>query len=316
MNTEPSSPPPAVEDASARIVDRLRANRPRNRFLRGSALVVLAIVVLSWGIGELGLGDTPIERRIANLQRFVREITPYPLQKDEGWSAAGLWFSGLMHDRGWSALANTLSLSVASIVLAAAGAALFSPLSARNVASAAPFSVPPGRRVPVIHWAWSAVALTTRGALIFVRSIPEYILAYLLLAFLGPQAWPLVLALALHNMGILGRLGAEAIENTPRSLPAERRAAGLSRTQIVATQILPSLLPRLLVYFFYRWETCLRDATVLGMLGFASLGFFIVDSRARQHYDEMMVFVVLAVALILAGDFVSWLVRRTLRTTG
>jgi len=51
--------------------------------------------------------------------------------------------------------------------------------------------------------AWRALSACTRAALILLRAIPEYVWAFLLLAMLGPSAWPAVLALAIHNSGIL-----------------------------------------------------------------------------------------------------------------
>ncbi|MDG2125474.1 MAG: hypothetical protein P8J87_17350, partial [Verrucomicrobiales bacterium] len=77
--------------------------------------------------------------------------------------------------------------------------------------------------------------------------------------------------------------------------------------------LFPGVLPRFFVYFFYRWESCSRDATVLGMLGVTSLGFLIRDARARFNYDELLAFVLMGVFIVLVGDFASWLVRRFLR---
>ncbi|HRV82758.1 MAG TPA: ABC transporter permease, partial [Planctomycetota bacterium] len=66
-------------------------------------------------------------------------------------------------------------------------------------------------------------------------------------------------------------------------------------------------------FFFYRFETCVREATVLGMLGVVSLGYHIREMRARQFYDEMLVLVVLGGLLVLAADLVSGLLRHRLR---
>ena len=87
--------------------------------------------------------------------------------------------------------------------------------------------------------------------MIFVRAIPEYIWAFLLLAVFGPTAWPLVLALAVHNLGVLGRLGAEAIENSDSSPLAGLRALGARRLQLVTSALFPLVSPRFLLFFLY-----------------------------------------------------------------
>ena len=63
----------------------------------------------------------------------------------------------------------------------------------------------------------------------------------------------------------------------------------------------------------YRWETCVREATVLGMLGIVSLGYWIVDARARNHYDEMFLLVLVGAAIVLVGDLVSAAAREVVR---
>jgi phosphonate transport system permease protein len=145
-------------------------------------------------------------------------------------------------------------------------------------------------------------------------SRPEYVLAFLFLAILGPDtAWPAIAALALHNGGILGRLEAETIENLdPRPLRA-LHAIGASRTEIFIAGVFPQAMGRYLLYFFYRFETCVREATVLGMLGVVSLGFYIQEARAKLYYDEMLLLIGLGALIVLASDLASSLARRYLR---
>ena len=76
------------------------------------------------------------------------------------------------------------------------------------------------------------------------------------------------------------------------------------------------VFPRFLLYFFYRWETCVREATVLGMLGVLSLGSLIRDARASNFYDEMVFYVLLGSCLVMIGDFASAVSRALLRRAG
>ncbi|MCA9751696.1 MAG: ABC transporter permease subunit, partial [Gemmatimonadetes bacterium] len=209
---------------------------------------------------------------------------------------------------------STVALSVAAIVLAGLAASVLSLFGARNLAGPEPFAASPRPPGPIARTLHRSLVLAVRGFLILLRAIPEYVWAYLLLTLLGVGAWPAVLALALHNSGILGRLYAETIENLPGEGAATVRAIGATRAQLVPLAVLPRSLNRWLLYFFYRWETCVREATVLGLLGFVSLGWYIQDARAGARYDEMVAFVALGAVIILAGDWVSGRVRARLRT--
>lgn len=310
-----------------REIAALRRDRPCSRFVRTS-VVLLALLALA---GWLGSGFSPGvltgERGRANALRFLGELRPWPLQEgvavdQNAGTPAGpagdlsltwRWAARLWREQDAAALLNTLAISVAAVGLAGAAGALLALGAARNLACPCPFL--PGGRSPGrgARLAWAGVVAASRALLVGLRAIPEYVWAFLLLALLGPTAWPLVLALALHNAGILGKLGAEVVENTDARAPAALRALGARRLQVVVAAIYPLAMPRFLLFFFYRWETCVREATVLGMLGMSSLGFLIAEARARNRYDEMVFHIAVAGLLVIAGEVVSALTRRFVR---
>ncbi len=288
--------------------------RPRSRFARLSVFALVALAIYSWASGTFSLGSLFTERAGRNFERFLGELRPHPLAGREwDFGVFWQWLQDSLSGKGAEAVLSTVALSVAAIVLAGLGAALLSLAAARNVATPEPFVPLPRKPGAAACWLWRGVVGITRLMLIFLRAIPEYVWGFLLLALLGPGAWPAVLALALHNTGILGKLFAEAVENVEPATPRAMRALGATRLQIAAVSIFPATLGRFLLYFFYRWETCVREATVLGLLGFISLGWYIQDARARTHYDEMFLFILLGSAIILVGDLLSTLARRRVR---
>ncbi len=293
----------------------LRSRRPRNRFARWTGIVLLALTAFAWTRPELELGKLFRQRTKANVTRFLGEVRPYPLQ-EQPWDGGvfGGWLETTLGDGvGRRAVLGTLALSVAAICLAGLIALLTCLFATRNVAHPEPFL--PGASPPT-RWrtyAWRVVVWATRLVYIFARAIPEWIWAFLLLTLLGLGAWPAVIALAIHNTGILGRLYAEVIENLPARTPRALRALGASRTQIATVALYPAAQGRFLLYFFYRWETCVREATVLGLLGAAGLGKEILQAGAGDRHDEIVLFVLLGSALIIAGDVVSAVARSVVR---
>ncbi len=296
---------------------RLYRARPRSRFVRGSVVMLVTIVAYSWLAGDFGLGAIDGPRRLAIVERFLGELRPYPLQGEAFELAIAVdWAGALMAERGWAAARSTLAIAVASIVLAALVGLLLAPFAARNVASVEPFGLVSATASRRRRLGWRLVVASSRAVLTLVRSIPEYVLAFLLLAIMGPTAWPVVLALALHNAGILGKMTAEVVENLEPGPLAALRGLGATRPQIAIFGLFPLITPRFLLYFFYRWETCVREAMVLGMLGTVSLGYWIVDARARNHYDEMVFLVLVGAALVVVGDLLSSWLRGRIRRSG
>jgi len=303
-----------VGKSAAGTIAALRRRRPTNPFLRGSCVAFVALAAWAWLGGTFDFGDFGTERSSRNLERFLHDVRPYPL-RDTDWNAQAYvgWLGDTLGGDAVSASISTLALSIAAIVLAGAAASLLAWPAVRNWATAEPFLPEPRRPRRIVRVAWSLVPTVTRGLLIFVRAVPEYVWAFLFLPLLGLGPWPPVLALAVHNSGILGRLGAEVYENADHRAARLLRGVGASRAQIAFAALAPANLGRNLLYFFYRWETCVREATVLGLLGFVSLGWHVQQARASARYDELVLWIALGSVLILVGDAVSHAVRRFLR---
>ena len=267
---------------------------------------MLLLIGYTWIFGGFLDTSKSFPQRAENIERFLKELQPYTL-RGESFSIQSYlsWTKAIMIEKGSQAMHVTLAISVAAIVLSGIWGNLLAILAARNFTS--------GFNEDQSHLRSTVLASPARLLLIFLRAIPEYVWAFLFLSLLGPSAWPLVLALALHNCGIIGKLSAEVIENLPDQPQLSLSSIGASRLQIMLAAALPVALPRFLLFFFYRWETCVREATVLGMLGIVSLGFWIQDARARNFYDEMVFLILLGALIVIIGDVISTLVRAYVR---
>ncbi|NNC87116.1 MAG: ABC transporter permease subunit [Akkermansiaceae bacterium] len=292
-------------------VEALRRKRPRSGFLRASLVVMVIAVAAAWWTEGQWRSDLPPEQRARNLERFLKEIVPHPVAETGDWSKAWPWMAERLWPKGTAGLHQTFHIGTAAILLAGLAALLAAPIAARSLARRDPLGIPGGGEA-VHGWRAGAGSLLRIGALA-ARSIPEYILAFLLLQVFGPTVWPLVLALAIHNSGILVRLGSEVIDNQRNGAAESMICGGAGRQAAYLGALLPECFNRFLLLLFYRWETCIREATVLGMLGVLSLGSLIDEANTRLFYDDMVFYVLLGAALVFAGDVTSDLVRRRLR---
>ena len=104
-------------------IARLRAARPRDRFVRLTLLAFACMLVGVWFTGEFALAEFDWDRRMANCQRFFGQVLPFPVQQateasfTEKLGLAGRWFSDLWQEQGAEAFRYTLGLSVVAIVL-------------------------------------------------------------------------------------------------------------------------------------------------------------------------------------------------------
>lgn len=296
-------------------VAELYRERPRSLLVRFTSFGIVVLGAVALLTGEVSFAAMFDPRRHQNIARFLQhDLTPYPLREGGfSWGELGAWAWDIWLERGAKAMMATLFISLLAIVLAGAAGALLSPFGARSLMTSEPFARGSAKARELRELPWRLVALTARVLGVFLRAIPEYVWAFLLLAILGPNAWPVILALAIHNAGILGRLGADTLENLESAPLRALHGLGANRRQVVVDAALPSALPRYLLYFFYRYETCVREATVLGMLGVISLGYWIEDARTRLRYDDMLFLVLLGSVLVMLGDLASMAARSWIR---
>lgn len=147
-----------------------------------------------------------------------------------------------------------------------------------------------------------------------LRAIPELVWAALMVlaAGLGPNAG--TLALALHTAGVLGRLFAEALENTPAAPADAVRLAGGGRIAAFCYGTLPGLWPQLVAYSLYRWENNIRMASVLGFVGAGGLGQMLYMSLSLFQEAQAATVILAMLAMVLAGDALSgWARQRWVR---
>lgn len=300
-----------LSQRDGRIAELKRA-KPRDWFLRGSAIIVLLLVVWAWLSSGPLLGRLSAERRWFNLKNFVGELVPTPVQESGNWFDSIPWAWSLLTKDGFEALANTIGIATAAIILSATMVLPFLALASRRLSRINPFQIPSGKTHPAKSIFWKVIGPVVRFGFVMCRAVPEYLLAFLLLSLLGLQVWPLVLALAIHNFGILGRLWGEVVENADPVAAEHRIAAGTSRLTVFGTSMFPEVFNRFLIYFFYRWETCVKDAAVLGMLGLLTLGKLVALSKGF-FWDEMFFYILLGASIIVIGDLFSTWIRSRLR---
>jgi phosphonate transport system permease protein len=145
------------------------------------------------------------------------------------------------------------------------------------------------------------------------RAINEIVFALLFVVAVGLGPLAGVLAIFVHNLGIVAKLFSEAVESIdPR--PVEGiRATGASRLQEVIYGIVPQVAPLWSSYTLYRFETNVRSATVLGIVGAGGIGHSLYENIRSFHYSETAAIVLIVVATVSIIDVVSsrlraWLV--------
>ena len=137
------------------------------------------------------------------------------------------------------------------------------------------------------------------------RGIHEIILALIFVAAVGLGPFAGVIALAIHGAGMLGKFFAESIEEIDQGPIEALRSTGAGPMQIVIYGVLPQVITAWIAVSLYRFETNLRQATVLGMVGAGGIGFELVGSMKLFQYQDTATCVLVIIVMVMTADYLS-----------
>lgn len=220
----------------------------------------------------------------------------------EGWRGmADFLAEAVPPDLSWDVLGPSLDAALVTLWIGLLGTTLSIPSSLVLALLAARGTAPAG-------WVYQAA----RAVLSFLRAVPDVVFALIFVTAVGLGPFPGVLALVCHNVGVMGKLWAEALEDADPGPSQALQSAGAGRVQVAVHALLPSVSPQLAGLLMYRFDVNVRSSLVLGLVGAGGIGFLINQSIKLFKFDEMLTHILVVVVLIVAVDRLSAAVRRRL----
>lgn len=150
----------------------------------------------------------------------------------------------------------------------------------------------------------------TRRLMDAFRAINEMVFAMLFVVAVGLGPFAGVLALFIHTTGVCAKLFSEAVEAIdPR--PVEGiRATGANRFQEVVFGVIPQVLPLWISYSLYRFESNVRSATVLGIVGAGGIGQVLWENIRGFYYAETAAIMIIIIVSVSLLDIASQRLRK------
>lgn len=145
-----------------------------------------------------------------------------------------------------------------------------------------------------------------------LRSMNEIVLATAFFVAVGPGPLAGVLAMALHNAGVLGKLFSEAVESIDTAPVEGVRATGGSRLHEIIWGVIPQVAPLWTSFALYRFESNVRSSTVLGLIGAGGIGFVLFENIKSFDYPVTAAIVIVIVVTVMLIDMISAQIRKRL----
>ena len=187
----------------------------------------------------------------------------------------------------------TISMGIWGTLMAAIAAVPLSVLASENVCPI--WLVQPVRRL-----------------LDAMRAINEIVFALIFVVAVGLGPFAGVLALFLHTAGTLGKLFSEAVESIEPGPVEGIRATGATKIQEIIYGILPQVMPLWTSFVLYRFESNVRSASVLGIVGAGGIGVSLYQSFQGFQYQKVCAILIILIAATTVIDFFSAKLRNWL----
>jgi phosphonate transport system permease protein len=282
---------------SAAPVDRFPASPSRSLFPYVFGAVFLASVVFSLRAAQVDPRRFVEGQALANVAKFVRGAFPPQLSRE---------FLGLM-------LRPALETVQISVIGTAIAVLIGVPLGLLATSSLAWRGVLHERTSRAGRWLLGFVPYAlSRAVLSVLRSIPEYVWAFMFVRAVGLGPFPGVLAIGVAYGGMLGKVYSEILENM-NSRPLETlHAAGAGKIGVILYGLLPQALPNVIAYTLYRWECAIRASAILGFVGAGGLGQQVELSMRMFQFDEVLTLLAMLFVLVASVDWISGRIRARL----
>jgi phosphonate transport system permease protein len=142
------------------------------------------------------------------------------------------------------------------------------------------------------------------------RSINEMVFAMLFVVAVGLGPFAGVLALFVGTTGVLAKLFAEAVEAIDNGPVEGVRATGSTALQEIIYGVIPQVLPLWISYALYRFESNVRSATVVGMVGAGGIGVTLWEAIRGFELAQTCAILIIIIAVVSAVDIFSQRLRK------
>jgi phosphonate transport system permease protein len=147
----------------------------------------------------------------------------------------------------------------------------------------------------------------------FVRGVDALIFTILLARAFGPGPMTGALAILITDVGSLGKLFAEALENIDEKQVEGVRSTGANGLQRARFGVIPQVMPVFLSQVLYHFESNTRSATVIGAIVGGGIGLLLTQAISTQKdWEEVSYYIVLIILMVIAMDWLSGILRRRL----
>lgn len=162
-------------------------------------------------------------------------------------------------------------------------------------------------------WHHGAVPRVGKCLCSVLRSFPELIYAIIFVKVVGPGPFAGVMAIGVHQIGMLGKLFTEQLEAMDGKAAESIRAVGGNFWQELLCARLPQLVPMFSSLALNHFEIAVRSASTLGLVGAGGIGAPLIFAMQNRAWSKVSIILLGVIVMVLVLDFITGLLRKRMR---
>ena len=196
----------------------------------------------------------------------------------------------------FSLLLLTIGIACLGTMIATVLAIPITLLSAANLWSATPWGAKIGKFICNV-----------------LRAFPELVYAIIFVKVVGPGPFAGVMAIGVHQIGMLGKLFTEEMEAMDERLTEEMQAVGANFWQTMFFVRVPYLMPIYSSFALNHFEIAVRSAATLGLVGAGGIGAPLIFAIQTRTWSKVSIILIGVVITVFALDQITGIIRKKLR---
>lgn len=146
-----------------------------------------------------------------------------------------------------------------------------------------------------------------------LRSFPELVYAIIFVKVVGPGPFAGVMAIGVHQIGMLGKLYTEEMEAMDETPVEAMRGVGANFWQTLFFARIPQLMPTYSSLSLNHLEIAVRSASTLGLVGAGGIGAPLIFAIQARSWEKVSIILIGIIITVFILDMLTGIIRKKLR---
>ncbi len=158
-------------------------------------------------------------------------------------------------------------------------------------------------QIPLFNWLAKLILVSS-------RSVNSLVWALLFVAIFGPGPLAGSVCIGFRSVGFVGKLFAEALEETEPGPIEALNAAGAPWASIFFKGYWPQVAPAFWGIFLFRWDINVRESAVIGLVGAGGIGMVLDTALNLFFWDRVSVILFSIFVVVILAELLVTNIRK------